>query len=771
MTQGRKIDTLDQAARQIWPLSWVSGSVIQGDCYQSQDPDGQSDMLVWLSRDSLSGEEQVIFDDHARKLLKLAPKSDVDFGVDSENRAFFAIAGVSGKRINYDSPSLVALRNRYLRCLFIVGNFHREGQTCGNLSPSSFSVSPDGKPEFVGYLGGFERSTVPERTEEIRRFVRPSDRHPGKPSAAADVYALAVIGLEIFGVNFGSGEIDLEDFDRYLDQIPDNAPPWVFSVLATIARDPNHTLCRDVRELLKSLEVGEGAYLRELRQTKRGAPLGGGDDQPLTFQQLREEFATRAELLRRRIDQIAESKFLKIGLSLVAAVMMIPFVTTHFLSPNSRAPESETTGDNESKQIVDNRDDAAKTLWNIVNQAKRAKEELIRSGVSATGALKNSVNTMLSIASQGDPLLEYISKLSPDSEDGKKVIEAYMSADEESRATLSGAIIDAGGRWNHWYKGYLISSIERTGFTGREFLDSLGTDALFLAAETRMSSRSGEIWARQSKISNDQLWWLLQFHAKKRTPLIPFLASEARQRNLLEWPKGVFLEAMMNAEEGSFPPYEPLYRAAKGGLLVSDVNAIAAWNDPLAIRSLYAVSLSTRDTALLNRAVTGLVLQPVFDQSPRPVLEWLRNSQEIELWRYARIIGGLGLNSAEADPFLMEGLRDLKDEASFGAIVTALIDNGSALAVQALLRVYGGDVHPDRLIKLLGHPDRNVRKDVIPFLKQVRITSSKEKIRDMYEREKDPDIRRRYESEIFQGKAGIGSWLVDGADKDSAPVK
>jgi hypothetical protein len=195
------------------------------------------------------------------------------------------------------------------------------------------------------------------------------------------------------------------------------------------------------------------------------------------------------------------------------------------------------------------------------------------------------------------------------------------------------------------------------------------------------------------------------------------------------------------------------------------------WNDPLAIKALYAVSLSTRDTPLLTRAVTGLVLQPVFDQSPRPVLDLLRNSQEVELWRYSKIIGGLGLNTEEADPFLVEGLRDLKDEPSFGAIVTALIDNGSALAVEALLRVHGGDVHPDRLIKLLGHPDLSVRRDVIPFLRQVRITSSKEKIRDFYDRENDPEVRRLYESELFHGKDAIGTWLVSDSDKRERSAK
>lgn len=771
MAQASKIDAVDQPTRDIWPLSWVSGSVIQGDCHHSQDPDDQTELLVWLSREPLSSESKKKFLDHVQKLLKIKPFKGIDFGIDSESRAFVAMPKVTGKRLNYDSPSITVLRNRYLKCLFMIASFYKQDLTCGNLSPASFSVNLDGSIAFVGYLGGFECALDRERMNACLHYVRSNDRHPGRPAAAADVYALAVIGLELFGADFGATGVDFNDFDRHLQQVPEGSPPWVFSVLATIARDPNHILCRDVKELLRSIEVGEGSYLKELRSAGHGTRSDGGAERPLTFRQIQDEFVTRAELLKRRIDQIAESKFIKIALSVMAVAMTAPVISNHFLSSSNSISDSVHTVTQEPEKKLSAQDDVSKSLWNLVDQARKAREDMAKSGVTTTEIVVDAVDSVILMAKKAGPLAQTISGLKYDSDDGKKLVAAYEASDDESRAILSGAIVDAGGEWESWYRQQVISSIERAGITKDESLNSFGTDALFLAAETRMSSHAGEIWGRQSRISDDQLWWLLQFHSKKRTPLVPFLAREANQRKLLEWPKGVFLEAMTSAQEASFPPYESLYRAAKGGLSVSDVNAISAWNDPLAIKALYAVSLSTRETPLLTRAVTGLVLQPVFDLSPRPVLDLLRNSQEVELWRYSKIIGGLGLNTAEADPFLVEGLRDLKDEPSFGAIVTALIDNGSALAVEALLRVHGGDVHPDRLIKLLGHPDLSVRRDVIPFLRQVRITSSKEKIRDFYDRENDPEVRRLYESELFHGKDAIGTWLVSDSDKRERSAK
>lgn len=762
MAQSLKIDTLDQPAGEIWPLSLVAGSVVQGDCYQSKDPDNQTEVQLWLSREPLSAERKKAFKEHIDRLLKIRPVSGIDFGIDAEGRAFVAMPAASSKRINFDQPSIVSLRNRYLRCLFMIAEFHKRECSCGNLSSASFTSNAAGNVDFIGYLGGFESSLDLGNASEIRRYVRANDKHPGRCSPAADVYALAVIGLELFGAKLGFGALDPNEIDNYLEDVSEDAPPWVFSVLATIARDPSHTLCRDTKELIKSLEVGEGNYLKELRLTRRGLKSGSADEQALSFNQVREEFISRSELIKRRFEQIVESKFVKLGLTIVAAGMMFPVISAHLLDPKQRADESTRGADTVINDLSLQKEDNSKILLNLIGQVRQAKHELARGSMGAAGMLMNSAQSALVLAEKSKELITYLLNTDPATPEGNEIFQFYASAEEDSKVVLSGAFLEAGGGWEKVYKERLISNIQRAGSADAEFLSGLSTDTLFLASETRLSSRAAETWGRKDKISNEQLWWLLQLHTKKKTPLIPYLATATYERNLVAWPRVVYLDAMMRADPGSSPPYESLYRAVKDELSPSDVNAIAAWNEPQAIKVLYSVSLSAKDPNVVNRAVTGLVLQPVFESAPRPVLEYLRNNSEAELWRYAKIIGGLGLNTSEADPFLAEGLRDLRNEPSFGTIVSALIDNGSARAVGVLLRVYGRVVHPDRLIKLLGHPDPSVRREVLPFLREVRITSSKEKIRDMYDIEKDPEIRKLYEKELFQGKSSISGWLSAG---------
>jgi hypothetical protein len=59
-------------------------------------------------------------------------------------------------------------------------------------------------------------------------------------------------------------------------------------------------------------------------------------------------------------------------------------------------------------------------------------------------------------------------------------------------------------------------------------------------------------------------------------------------------------------------------------------------------------------------------------------------------------------------------------------------------------------MHPDMLIHLLDRPEASIRRAVIPFLKEAKLASSKARIREKYELEQDPEVRRLFEVEIYQ---------------------
>jgi hypothetical protein len=63
--------------------------------------------------------------------------------------------------------------------------------------------------------------------------------------------------------------------------------------------------------------------------------------------------------------------------------------------------------------------------------------------------------------------------------------------------------------------------------------------------------------------------------------------------------------------------------------------------------------------------------------------------------------------------------------------------------------VYGESIHPETLLPLLSRPEPRMRKAAIPFLKGVRIASSKALIQERYAAEQDPEVRKVYQTELF----------------------
>jgi hypothetical protein len=68
--------------------------------------------------------------------------------------------------------------------------------------------------------------------------------------------------------------------------------------------------------------------------------------------------------------------------------------------------------------------------------------------------------------------------------------------------------------------------------------------------------------------------------------------------------------------------------------------------------------------------------------------------------------------------------------------------------VKAILENLGDIINPALLIDLLKHPDKSVRLQIIPFVKDVPLSSSWQQVVDAYLTESDLEVKARYESEM-----------------------
>lgn len=757
-------ESLSRPAKEVWTFDWKVGSVLQGDCYRAERTADKDDVVIWLSREPLSGEQLDQFRAHVERLDSIRDWGDIECGIDSERRGFVALAHGSTKKIDFDQPGTIDLRNRFLTCVILVSQIHARGVGCGNITSGSFAIDSLGDIRFIGFLGGYGEKMSASVPLDIRVFSLLGDGIVGAPSVAADVYALAVMGLELFGAQFPPASINPRHMEEYIAKVRVDAPPWVLSVLATIVREPNRSFCKDAEELIRALEKSDTEYLRTIaRKTNEGAQ----DDRvgvPITIDQIREKYVSAEELRKRRIAAIASSRYLKSGVvAFCAAVIISLFLsqldTIQGLVPGTRALKRDREGKGNAATDVANalsllrQADAPKGVGGRpARSAAISSGNIVETGHGSTQEQGGIVETETSSKLHLEPdnlILTGVVNRTVTSEEMSSILVLYDQLDDGSKARLAVAFVKAGGESERLFRDLLEKKTPRvlTAVTTRT--KPLSTDALFLVAESRITPEVAQEWGRGQELSNDEVLWLAQVHARKRSLVTPFVAKLVLDRQVVPWPRSVFFQAMAQASERSGTPYEALIRGAWEEMRAADVHLILSWDDPLSTRVLYATLLLSSDAEILRTVMSGLLSKPLVEDALRIILEACVADGTESYENYAKIIGALGVADANSDAVLKDVLPRIRGDSKQDVIVSTLLEKGSISAIEIVLTDYGQSLHPDNLIDLLSRPETRVRKAVIPLLKGVRISSSRALIRERYDAEQDPEVRRLFERELF----------------------
>lgn len=762
MGKNQQQNILPQPVKEIWDLDWKIGSVLHGDCHKAVGVHDKDDAILWLSRRSLSVEQQQEFLEHIERLFSVRDWGEVDYGVDAEGYAFVALGHASTKSIDFDAPGAITLRNRFLMCVVIVAQLHEAGVACGNIAPGSFVVDSFGKVRFIGLLGGYAEQVTSTVPLDIRSSMPSQIEAPGVPALAADVYALAVLGLTLFGAQFPPTAIDVKRIDDYTEKVRADAPPWILSVLATIVREANRTLCRDASDMLRLVSSKDAEYLAAIQEIIGTDRTQSEDDKPLSLEEIKELFITPEQLRKRRVDAVLGSAWLRQAALGLLIVVVGGFVAAQGMGLGGLLQARNTTQKG-GKSGTERMTEVAGALV-LLRGGELSKG--FGTGASATEAA--------SVATPADPspaggdesgtgpetpkkiriepdnvVLTHVASGALSTQDRNAVLEMYPEVDDRSKALLAAAFTQGGGDSELVFREYLEKQLQRSALLGKSAPHPLSTEALFLATEPRLELEAVRLWGRQERLSNEELWWLAANHSKKRSPVFPFLAGVILDRSLVEWPRDLFLEVVVQADDVRAVPYEVLFRGAREGVTLADVNVLTLWNDPSSMRALLAVMASGAGSEVAGSAVTGLLSKPGLDELVRSVLEVLSAGEGKSVAQFAQLVGCLGLAELSPPGMIEQQLEALRRHPAREEIVAVLLGKASVKVVDALLRVYGRDIHPDRLIHLLDRPEASIRIAVLPFLKEVRIASSKARIRERYELEEDLEVRRVFEAELY----------------------
>jgi hypothetical protein len=753
---------LPQPVREIWELDWKVGSVLHGDCHRATGVQDKDDVMLWVSRRSVSPEQQEDFFGHVERILPVRDWGEVDYGVDAEGHAFVVLGHASTKSIDFDAPGAVALRNRFLTCVAIIAQLHEAGVSCGNITPGSFVVDSLGKVSFIGLLGGYAEEITSTVPLDIRPCMLSGPASTGVPSVAADVYALAVMGLSLFGSQFPPTAIEVKHIDEYTEKVRKDAPPWVLSVLATIVRESNRTLCRDAGDMLRLIATKDAEYLASIRENSGKDSAQSEDEKPLSLEEIKELFITPEQLRKRRIDSVLGSRLLRQALLGCLVVAVGIFVAAEGLGLASLLPARHIShkGGRSGGETVSEVAGALAMLRDVElakggspgAAATNAKGTLISADSAPVGAVEGGAELELPkkiSIEQDNVVLAHIADGTISAQDRDAVLALYPEVDDRSKVLLATAFAKVGGDTERIFRAYLEKQLQRNALLGKSAPAALSTDALFLATEPRLALDQVRLWGRGDRLSNDELWWLAANHSKKRSPVFPFLAEVILDRGLVEWPKSVFLKVVLQTDDARAVPYESLFRGAREGITLADANVLMAWNDPSSIQALLAVMASGVGPEIADSVFIGLVHKPGLDEVIRAVLQSLSAGEGESVAQFAQLVGCLGLVESSPPGIIERKLEDLRAHPAREEVVTTLLEKGSAEVIDALLRAYGRNIHPDTLIPLLDRPEAGIRRSVIPFLKEVRIASSKARIKERYDLEEDVGVRSVFEAELY----------------------
>jgi hypothetical protein len=357
-----------------------------------------------------------------------------------------------------------------------------------------------------------------------------------------------------------------------------------------------------------------------------------------------------------------------------------------------------------------------------------ALTELLRAGLASVAGVPKGMRELIH---------ELRNVALSDSDRRQKLIEKEESSPEVVARVAAATALDR-PEMEESLREILIRGVQKVSIPALIFAIDL-RDELPMPAQATFAAR----------ISKDELWWLLSLHAKKRAIKITKTAEVAIASAIASWPQRIFLELIKRSDSSTNPPYEGLVRAAREGPTVGDVEDFGAWYSPLGELALYGVLVSSQDRDRLQGAIEGLLGTPMSsERAMASFIEALRTNESTVIVEYSRLIGAIGLNrELPADVFAGFFTREALSKLN-SAAQRVLIEKSSSGIVQSFLGTAGADIHPDTLIMLLEHEDPEVRKAVIPLLKNLPLASSRDRVQKMYSLERDQSVVQLYQQEL-----------------------
>jgi hypothetical protein len=728
---GKNRHRLDQKVEQLWSLDGKIGAILRGDCYRARKVDDNAPVVISLTRQALTDQEAKGLVEHVKRLEAVFGSAS-RFGVDSDVIGFVVLDGAGRKRLDFDQPPVEVARKRFLGALVRLSQMHAAGEACGGVTMSDFVVDHQDNVSFQGYLAGYSIGDGSGAPLEAQRYLLPDrqarlDVEPG----VRDLFSLAVLGLELFGAEFPAEAIDLSKLDEYLRCLKGDLPVWVDSILIPLVRQPGRGVYHSAEELVVAISMAE--------DQANAAKKGGAPAERISLEQLvMLSRGARSRRRRGRFERWAQSRLVRVAAMCGVAILILNIGGVRISKLRELSEGIKTQADTANADPVPNQPVAnidvrasyntlvtdlegasegaeAKEAWTkIFKSAREAGAEssvrIIESEIKRGKALARDDSGVLArlldptlAADDRDRLLLDYTKINRDA--SARVTLGYIAQDPNSRERYRSVLLELGGSLR--------------GVEPKPDLSRFSTIGLVMTIDDE-GSVSREVVSRGvAEVSEDELWWLLSYHSRRRTATVSSVAKAALDKGLAGWPRRVFLLELSGLDLSSGAPFEAFVRGARGELKLTDVAAINGWYDPRALRALYGVLLSDDTTQagidMRVAALKSLDTKPDRNAMVELAVERVRSESGVVPEIFSKMIGAFGLADILPQDAIEAAFATVGQEPTALAVINSIAAIDSPIVLRAALRVFGDRINPSLLLPLLDNPDRDVRMEVLPW--------------------------------------------------------
>jgi hypothetical protein len=734
--------------------------------YQGYDKETKKARVVWTTRSVLSEAQKKSFFKHVRGLIATRVGSVLDFGTDSAGVGFVILASSVSKRLGFDHGDAHQKATRLIKALLAVEKIHSAGGLCGNLTPDAFMLDAEEEVHFVGFIGGVRRHKSLPVGSDFQRYLSPEVSNGELPSQSCDVYAIAVIGLELFGVGFPEGPLILERMGEYLTGLEKDTPVWLQAVLPNVVSSGPEQKFQNASELLSAIAI----QLKNQEELMKDE--GVSDEDRARVHDDLVSVGSRPRSSRnskRRTLALLQIPAVSIVLSLVILVLGGLYgYENDFFKQVVEEPQAPV------KQLVIQSKDLKTRLAGIreldtpevfsmleaeANATSNPGEKaLIWGAMIEYGRINGMPRTARALQQLLDtpdprlePLMPEIVRLlnparSPDTD--RTIVAAVEQSNGESGALLSAALTLDMPDSSRFRDALLKAACPAFQRAPSARCEDISTRGLILAISSTRRLYFSDVLQSPGAVPNSDFWPLLQLMVAQRSEEQAAFARFGLERKVEAWPRSVFLDILSSATVSVSVPALALAGGAQGVFTDNTVTQFSEWYEPASVQALLGTIIASSDEGVRSLAMGALDDKPISDNPLRGLLSFIESRRPETRLRYANLVALVGLREQAPRDAFIEGLQSVGAAPDRNAICLALLQSGDARIINAVLDLYGSSLNPELLLVLLGHEDTNIRLATLSYVRGVILTSAKQTLQGYYANEKDPTVRAAYEREV-----------------------